>query len=189
MMRTMLWIVACFSALVSSVPTQACQPAGKPAFWRDKPIKIFSDGSFEEAGDFYSSFLYTSVSGNAPLDIGGGKFEQKIKYSLAWSTREAVLVVDCSSLETILIKGAFDPEAASYGGGPPLTTRMLYPPHGKIRLTETVTIAQLAATSESEGYQYVTDARKPLFLEKKQNAYNPFTGCKVLYPDSPGATQ
>jgi len=72
---------------------------------------------------------------------------------------------------------------------PPGTARMLYPPHGEIRLTETVTIAQLIATSEAEGYQYVTDARKALFLEKKQNAYNPFTGCKVLYPDSPGATQ
>ncbi len=188
-MRTMLWIVACFSALVSSVPSQACQPAEKPAFWRDKPIKIFSDGSFEEAGDFYSR-VYTSLSGNAPLDIGGGKFEQKITYSAVCTTNEAVLVVDCNSLETILIKGAFDPEAPEYHGGmPPGTARMLYPPHGEIRLTETVTIAQLIATSEAEGYQYVTDARKALFLEKKQNAYNPFTGCKVLYPDSPGATQ
>ncbi len=185
-MRTMLWIAACFTTLVWSVPTQACSMAPKPEFWRDKPIKIFSDGSFEEAGDTF----YGGISGKAPVDIGEGKIGQRITdYGFCWAGQR-LLVVDCISLETIVIYGRVDPDDPGIEGGSPSNhLAMLYPPHGKIRLTKSVTIAQLAAISEAEGYQYETDARKTFTAEKKKNTYNPFTGCKVLYPDSPGATQ
>lgn len=184
-MRTMLWIVACFLSLLWSVPSQACS-MDKPEFWRDKPIKINSDGSFEEAGDDF----YASLSGKAPVDIGGGKIGQRIVVGGFCSYGERLLVVDCISLEAIVIYGRDDPDDPGIGGGmPPDKLAMVYPPHGKIRLTKSVTIAELAAISKAEGYHYDADPRKTFASVKKKNRYNPFTGCKVLYPDSPGATQ
>ena len=185
-MRTLLWIAACFTTLFSGVPLQACSMVEEPEFWRDKPIKMFSDGSFEEAGDTF----YGDIAGKAPVDIGEGKVGQRIVDGGFCTFGERLLVVDCFSLETIVIYGRRDPDDPGIGGGmPTYELAMLYPPHGKIRLTKSVTIAQLAATSEAEGYQYETDARKTFTAEKKKNTYNPFTGCKVLYPESPGATQ
>ena len=182
-MRTMLWIIACFLSLLWSVPSQACTFT-EPAFWRDKPINILSDGSFDEAGEFYGS-----ISGKAPLDIGKGKIGQRITYSGPCDFVEYLLVVDCISLETIVIEGLPNPKAG-YAYSSPEIFR-LYPPDGKIRLTKSVTIAKLAAISAAEGYEYETDLRKVkvLAVKKKKNVYNPFTGCKVLYPESLGATQ
>ena len=158
----------------------------KPEFWRDKPIKINSDGSFEEAGNDF----YASLSGKAPVDIGGGKIGQRIVVGGFCSYDERLLVVDCTSLEMIVIYGREDPDDPGIGGGmPPDKLAMLYPPHGKIRLTKSVTVAELAEISAAEGYEYETNPQTAFAVKRKRNTYNPFTGCKVLYPDSPGATQ
>jgi hypothetical protein len=160
--------------------------AEEPEFWRDKPIEISSDGSFREAGDTF----YGTISGKAPVDIGEGKVGQRIVDGGFCTFVERLLVVDCFSLETIVIYGRRDPDDPGIGGGmPTYELAMLYPPHGKIRLTKSVTIAELAAISKAEGYHYDADPRKTFASVKKKNRYNPFTGCKVLYPDSPGATQ
>lgn len=86
----------------------------------------------------------------------------------------------------IVIEGLPDPEAIGYSY---YEIFRLYPPDGKIRLTKSVTVAELAAISAAEGYEYETDPQKAFAVKNKKNTYNPFTGCKVLYPESPGATQ
>jgi len=181
-MRTIFWMAACFLSLLWSVPSQACTFT-EPAFWRDKPIKILSDGSFTEAEESSLS----SLSGKAPIDIGKGKIGQRITFSGPCDFVEYLLVVDCFSLETIVIEGLPNPEVINEYSSPEIFR--LYPPHGKIRLTKSVTVAELAAISAAEGYEYETDLQKALGVKKKKNAYNPFAGCKVLYPDSLGATQ
>ena len=186
MMRTVFWMAACFLSLLGSVPSQACTFT-EPAFWRDKPINILSDGSFNKAEESSLS----SISGKAPVDIGRGKIGQRITFAGPCGFAEYLLVVDCISLETIVIKGLQDPEAIVHGYYSSPEIFRLYPPHGKIRLTRSVTVAELAAISAAEGYEYETDMQKVkvLAVKKKKNAYNPFTGCKVLYPESPGAMQ
>lgn len=156
----------------------------KPEFWRDKPIKIFSDGSFDEAGDDF----YGTLSGKAPVDIGEGKIGQRIIVGDFCSYGERLLVVDCISLQAIVIYGREDPDDPGFDGGmPPDKLAMLYSPHGKIRLTKSVTIEELAAISNAEGYKYDADPPKTFASVKKKNRYNPFNGCKIFYPDSPGA--
>jgi len=182
MMRTVFWMAACFLSLLGSVPSQACIFT-EPAFWRDKPINILSDGSFNKAEESSLS----SISGKAPVDIGKGKIGQRITFAGPCGFAEYLLVVDCISLETIVIEGLPNPEVIN-GISSPEVFR-LYPPHGKIRLTKSVTVAELAAISAAEGYEHDTDLQKVLAVKKKKNAYNPFTGCKVLYPESPGAMQ
>ncbi len=76
MMRTVFWMAACFLSLLGSVPSQACTFT-EPAFWRDKPINILSDGSFNKAEE--SSL--GSISGKAPVDIGRGKIGQRITFA------------------------------------------------------------------------------------------------------------
>jgi hypothetical protein len=183
-MRTIFWMAACFLSLLWSVPSQACTFT-ETAFWRDKPINILSDGSFNEAEESSLS----GISGKAPVDIGKGKIGQRITFSGPCDFVEYLLVVDCISLETIVIQGLPDPEAIAYFYYSSPEIFRLYPPHGKIRLTKSVTVAELAAISAAEGYEYETDLQKVLGVKKKKNIYNTFTGCKVLYPESPGATQ
>ena len=97
-------------------------------------------------------------------------------------------MVDCLSLEGILIDGLEVRNGGYIGGaGPDVIVDLLYSPKGKIRLTKSVTIEKLAAVSRAEGYDFTTNLQAAFATEKKKNRYNPFNGCKIFYPDSPGA--
>jgi len=185
MMNSMIALLGFIVVLLVNGPSIACSSRSS-IFWLDKPIQINADGSFSQAEEH----RYERIYGDATRDIGGGKIGQRIIDSGACSASESLLIVDCFSLETIVIKGLVDPDEPEIeGGGPSNRLAMLYPPQGKIRLTKSVTVAELAKISAAEGYEYETDPKKAFAVKRKQNTYNPFTGCKVLYPDSPGATQ
>jgi len=148
------------------------------------PINILADGSFRGAEE-ESSY---GMGGMAPVEIGNGKVGQRIFYSSLCSISERLLVVDCNSLEGIVIDGVLDEYGErAHGGFPPVSVDMLYPPRGKIRLTKSVTISDLAAVSLAEGYDFTTDLQAAFATKKKKNRYNSFNGCKIFYPDSPGA--
>jgi hypothetical protein len=184
-MKNIIGLIGFFVVLLINGPSNACSYS-VPIFWSDKPIQINADGSFSQAEEY----RYERIYGDAPQDIGGGKIWQRIIDAGACSGSESLLVVDCIFLETIVINGLVDPDKPFInGGGPEADIAMLYPPRGKIRLSQSVTIAELAAISVAEGYEYETDPKKAFAVKRQRNAYNPFTGCKVLYPESLGAKQ
>lgn len=176
--------VACFATGAS-----ACLPPDKPAFWRDKPISVGDDCSFDNAeGDYYFS-----VNGRAVKDLGGGRVGQRLLSSDFCGSAEWLLVVDCSSQESILIAGGVDPEdPGDFGGGPSTTVDMLYPPRGKVRLTKSTTIKSLEALADREGYDHSRTFDEWMKWNgggKKKNAYNQFCGCALFYPGTPGASK
>jgi hypothetical protein len=164
----------------------ACLPPERPASWFDQAIKIAKDGSFTKAEDNF----YSSYQGMAVLDLGSGKFGQRLRHGDFCSYFERLLVVDCEATQLIVIDGRVNPKKPDdFGGGPSSVVKMLYPPNGKVRLNEKTTIAGLVALSKAEGYDYQTDVQAAFGGGKKKNRYNPFNGCKLFYPDSAGAKQ
>jgi len=153
-----------------------------PPIWLDMPISIMRDGSFKRAGEE----VWDWIDGSAPFDVGNGKVGQELyRGDGNCNHMELLLVVDCISVEHIVIegvdgqKGLISPYSTSVD--------LLYPPTGKIRLTESVTISELAEVSGAQGYTFETDLQSALETKKKRNRYNPFNGCKIFYPGSPGA--
>jgi hypothetical protein len=179
--KTAVALSSLFIALLHGTASHACTMS-MPPIWLDMPILIMQDGSFKWAGEE----LWDSKEGSAPFDVGNGKVGQKLyRGDGNCNQMEFLLVVDCISVEHIVIEGLDDQK----GLISPYSTSvdLLYPPKGKIRLTESVTISDLAEVSGDEGYTFTTDLQSALETKKKRNRYNPFNGCKIFYPDSPGA--
>jgi hypothetical protein len=183
-MSKMVIVISSFVlALLCSGPLHACSVVFS-SNWRDKPISIMPDGSFDHAEEDQGY----GMGGRVPIDIGNGKVGQRLVYSdPSCSFPERLLVVDCTSLDGIVIDGLVDFDEPGLGGGNSYSVDLLYPPKGKIRLTKSVTIGELAAVSRAEDYDFTTDLQAAFATKKKKNRYNPFNACKIFYPDSPGA--
>ena len=184
MLRVLSKAILVGLALAWAHVAAACVLPAPPLVWTDKPISIASDGSFKDAGDD----VYVSLTGNAVLDIGGGKIGQRLLAASGCSHAERLLVVDCDTAEMIVISGRADPGLpVDLGAQPSTTVSMLYPPHGNVRLTRRTTIDGLVTLSKAQGYAFETDLGSAFGGGKKKNLYNPFHGCGLFYPDSAGA--
>lgn len=162
----------------------ACEPKD-PARMADLPLQMGAQCDYSNAGrdDYYDAF-----AGRAVIDLGRGKIAQVRSYNLACSTQEELVVADCNSAEVITIAGVppagrreypsestFVKHLQRYGGGP-------------IALSARTTVAELAAISGREGFEFTLD---PLGLSDQGpgNRVSPFCGCKLIYPATPGAAK
>jgi hypothetical protein len=171
-------------SLTTSSIAHACLPPDKPAFWRDRPIRVHPDGSFDRAEDQF----YFTESGLPVVDVGSGKVGQRIRTESFCGSGEKLLLVDCIAAKLIVIDGQVNPaKPDDFGGGPSNSVDMLYPPHGRIRLTKSTSIAGLVQVATKAGYEFETDPAVAFEMKNKKNRYDPFTGCRLFYPESAGA--
>jgi hypothetical protein len=179
--------------LLAPMTARACEPVPVPELREgpDSPAVLYSDGSFDQAGtDDWWEFL----DGRPLRDIGGGRVGQVIVAGLGNCLfYERLLVVDCTRAEGILVDGLSPPPGPSEPG--PMSqsleasARALQPPYGPLALTSATTVAEVAALAAREGWNAYTDIRGWAASRGPQNAFDPFMGCKIFYPNSVGATQ
>ena len=163
----------------------ACDLRRQPLVWFDKPIGVAADGSFKLAGETFGQ----EEVGRPVVDIGNEKIGQRLIAYVGCGEFQRLLVADCAKGDLVVIKGLPVPEIPlnDSGGGPIYTIDLLYPPAGKIRLSKSVTVAGLVSVAKRAGYEYEIDAAKAFAKMKKKNRYNPYSGCKLFYPESLGA--
>ncbi|WP_420584434.1 hypothetical protein [Ruegeria sp.] len=177
-----------FLALISEVAVAAClvghcEPT-QPIIHFDKPAKVKKDCSFTDAGDGWSSDFY----GGSAANIGGGRVGQRLVLDAACVRSESVMVVDCNTKEFIQIRGVCtppDPETAGFLGL--YSADLLYPPRGQLKLNSNTRVEDLANLSKRAGYDHWDSSEDFMSRAKRKNRINPFCGCKLYYPDSPGA--
>lgn len=169
--------------LLAPAPAMACEPDYPGRVRQDRPIAVASDGSFRDASDDDG---WTDISGRAVRDIGGGRVGQVIE---TWSceTFQRLLVVDCASGEAILVDGLAGVAVPEDGFGVQASTRALQPPYGPLALGPSVTVPQIAALAAREGWSARTDVAAAARELGSRNAWDPFLGCRLFYPGSPGA--
>ncbi|OJY33564.1 MAG: hypothetical protein BGP11_22070 [Rhodobacterales bacterium 65-51] len=175
----------------------ACEPVNnvKTRAQLIAPIDLRPDGSFEVIVDRHGGkvgregVIAETLHGKAIRNLGGGRTGQKIYSSYACSGGiERLLFVDCNALEAIAVDGIYDPEAIPLGGVDAGTSiAMIQYPKGHLRFTEKTTVAQVEAIARKHGYRFSRDVYSDYDTLSEAKRYNPYQGCKIFYPDSPGA--
>lgn len=168
--------------VVLAGPVLACEPSVEPKVWSDPKIKVAADGSFTEAGRVWAG----SISGGAVTDLGQGRVAQKITANFACDIRETLLFVDCRAGRTISLEGQYVAED-SFGGGSTTRIDRLQAPKGAIRWSKVDTVEDVAKIAAKNGYGIGPDATEEVAKMRRRDRYDPFNGCKIFYPDLPGA--
>lgn len=189
-------LVATALSAVTASQILACEPVilGPVAsiFAFNKPLKTNPDCSFD------SEFAYrrhgysavASVSGGVVRDLGNGRVAQRVTYAGSCNVTERLVFVDCMSMEFIAIVG--EPPDPSLPAAAGLTEKRvveIQKPRGQIQLGSNSTVLGLAKIAEAQDYDYTRDPNDLLEGLKRRNRFDPFCGCKLFYPDMPGATQ
>lgn len=148
----------------------ACEPPDPNRVPADRPITLYSDGSFIDASqddDWYA------LTGRPARDIGGGRVGQIIRSGYC-QPLEILLFVDCTTGSALMVDG--NP-----------SSRALQPPDGPLALTPATTAAGVAAIAAREGWNVRTDVLGFAAEHGLRNRFNPFFGCQIFYPGSVGA--
>jgi hypothetical protein len=150
--------------------TLACVPPDSSRVPVDRPITLYSDGSFIDASE--DDDWYALRAGPA-RDIGGGRVGQIITSGYC-QPLEQLLFVDCTTGSAIIVDGN-------------LSTRDLQPPYGPLALTSATTVADVASLGAREGWTVRTNVLELASAHGRRNHFNPFFGCEIFYPGSVGA--
>jgi hypothetical protein len=173
-------------------PAAACDPTvftGGSASY-DTRISVKPDCSFQdtfvERYGASADFTVNSRSGGPARDIGNGRIGQKIVPSEMCGPSEALLFLDCTTGETIAIRGVPSPlyEDSSLAGS---FIEFIQAPYGPIRLNAQSTVAELKETAKANDLDVIEDAPDLLAGTRKRDRYDAYCGCKLYYPDSAGA--
>ena len=159
----------------------ACELPMAPAGWVDPPIQPASDCSFRD--EIYLGGV--TITGKPARNIGGGRIGQRIIVDGGCGKTEDVVFYDCNSGEGLWIAGRDYGDDLSGGRD----ADALFPPQGALVLSPTTSIADLAAIADREGYTHRRDLAVFLTEFFGKDIPDPACGCRVLYPDSPGAAQ
>jgi hypothetical protein len=176
-----------------AMPALACEPATVPKSELDNPIDQNADGSFSVSdlrGAYQNSnsdgYFGSYVSGNKPTDIGSGRVGQKITAGSGCGSAEYLLFMDCTNGEAIRVAGAPD-ENYNIAGAYLAAIRLIQPPYGPIALRATTTVVEVEAIARANDYEYTRDVMADVNNMIRPQRYDPFIGCKIFYPESPGA--
>ena len=179
---------ALFTVLLIVGPGAAwpCEPPGRFRVPVDRPITVFSDGSFLDASaDDEWSFL----RGRPVRDVGGGRVGQVLEEDPVCDLEQQLLFVDCTSGAAIIVDGREPEEVIWTEDGTYLAALALHLqlPHGPLALTASTTVAEVAAIAARGGWTVEPGVPAYAAERGRRNAFAPFIGCEMFYPGSVGA--
>lgn len=161
----------------------ACQlwpPLGQASYRRSSPpIEVSADCSFEHAG------LQNEHAGGPANDLGNGRISQNL------GSEYEVMVADCETKQAILLSSPT--KVVNDVCGP--TDVWLGPvsgPKGYLTLKEGETLEDLVRIAKARSVKVNVDAGSINIdpwgdVVRRREFVNLFCGCKLYYPDSPGA--
>ncbi len=153
----------------------------------EKPIRLGAECSFDRGGPNEES----DVTGTTVKSIGGARIAQVITDHHVCTFTQRLLVVDCASAELILVLSVPRPRNASnLLTEPPRPIENILRPKGAIRLNERLTLDRLRKIAKRKSYPFTEDPDDAHFAGMDSlKGFDPFCGCKLLHPDSLGATK
>ncbi len=196
---TTFWAVLVGCALLSAQVSEACsivEPSNaekrkenRQARASSEPVVIGQRCEMSNVG------IRDRVKTGAAMALGGSRFYQVIDHGEGQVID--VIVGDCASREVIRVFSFEEwsieklDSACNLVGREPVS---LLEPNGPFSLTEGSTIAELKTHLSAYSDQVTIDENlEPLLLDDlgkkvpKKDRFDPLCGCKLYYPDSPGA--
>jgi hypothetical protein len=190
-------------ALGMADPTLSCEALVDS---HDNRMRVATDGSFEGANiadpsgmvlsfppdqpvdvPFFNG-LYDMARGNPVRDRGNGRVAQKIVFSnYGCNAAEALLFVDCNRPEAILLFGVLPGDKISPAGTSFTSIADIQPPLGPISIHANSTVDDLARTARRAGIEYLLSPARLFTGSPRQDRYDILSGCRLFYPDLPGA--
>ena len=171
---------------VCPLAAEACSFSLVPALPVDREIKVAADGSFVDAS---WSDNRRALEGSPIVNIGGGRTGQVITQWGGCSRSEQLLFVDCTTAEGVLLEGERHLEVPEIAGGSFASVAAIQPPLGPIGLRATSTVSQVVEQARTSEIGFETNVSRHAAARGNRNAYDPYFGCKLYYPDSAGALQ
>ena len=182
-LKTRLQVPVLAIGVLAATGAFGCQspPPMSPKEYRRSlaPMEFRADCSFDEIGGFHT------MSGGPAHDLGEGRVWQDL------GTPWEAIVSDCNTRQSIILSSPIRKEQDVCGpvdryAGP------LAGPGGYLTLREGKTLSELAAIAGTIGARVTLDAsvlnRDPWGKKVPRKRFvNLFCGCKLYYPDSPGA--
>jgi hypothetical protein len=186
-------VAAIVMATFSVLPGSACEPASFPRSFFDEPLEQNADGSFDglnlraarKLGN-YDAYWGGFILGGRAIDIGDGRVGQKITKINGCRRTEYLLFVECLTGSGITIMGEY--QSGSGGGDVEmLSISTMQSPYGPIALRAATTVDEVDAVAKANDYKYTRDVMADVNKMIRPQRYDPFIGCKIFYPESPGA--
>lgn len=169
-------------------PVTACTPGPLDLFGLrlNGSVWYHADGAFGDAGS------EDQLSGKPVMDLGQGRVLQVVKLGAVCSSLEEVLLADCLASDVVVLQPKIVTGAE---GGQPVAlsgsydAASLVPPSGLLAQVQDKTIREMAAFAVRKGAYVDEDLLASNMTEKRRDRFDPFKGCKIFYPGSPGAEQ
>lgn len=176
-------IVACLTAVAGLYPAMSmgCESAPSTEGW--KRMSVGDDCSFQNGGRTKFGFY----SGQAVVDIGGGRIGQRLTTGDACTPREYLFFMNCGSGEGIVIVGQYDDREPGIVGMSSYSIDLIQKPIGPIGLTSRSTVQELGEIAVSNHYQYTVDLSEFFSRSESRKRIDYSCGCNLYYPDTPGA--
>jgi hypothetical protein len=170
---------------IAGSPAKACEVLSTDGF---KPATTGPDGSY------FAQSEHSFVEGRPVTDIGNGRVGQRLRMAQDCVETEQLVFADCSTGEIVVIDGTISPEQTRMQRDAPPTifffdtsVRYLQPPYGPIGLTPTSSVRAIASEADGAGFKNSFSSEAAFAGYEIREAFDPFFGCKVFYPDSVGA--
>jgi hypothetical protein len=159
----------------------------------DPPIDLRSDCSFDDVlingswSDEDQGYVGTEsyLGGGAARDRGEGRVGQRIVDGRGCYSVEKLLVVDCTSGESVLIDGLQPPELAD-ANFVAAKIELIQAPNGPISVNANTRISDLVDAAAQNGLTLTTEV-EAIFAKRGKDRFDHTCGCKLFYPGSPGA--
>ncbi len=183
----LLTLVACLTGNAAL----ACSPAPANEGWKFK--SVYPDSSFDKAG----RGKWNSFRGQPVVDLGNGRIGQRLSSGDACRSQQNLFFMDCSSAEGIVIGGqlvgsetivgADGKKVVSLPIGVHESIELIQRPLGPIDLSEQTTVPELQSIVKNHRYRSTTSLDTFFGRTVDQKKVDYTCGCKLYYPDSPGA--
>ncbi|UUV05017.1 hypothetical protein [Ruegeria sp. YS9] len=173
-------IVAAIGCLASlSTGAMACESAPQNEGFKIK--KVLPDCSFRNGG----RGQFAIFGGKPVVDIGNGRVGQRIHSGEGCSPDESLFFMNCADGTGIVVEGLhYSSEIAGYA---PSSIDLIQKPLGAIGLTSETTVSNVEEVATKNRYTFTKEVRDFFGRSENHKRIDYTCGCKLYYPDSPGA--
>lgn len=176
--------------VVFAAVSQACEPVLDR---QNDPVTVAGDCSFENAGADPLGYVHDRRWGRPAQDIGNFLVIQRHRQdSGACDTVETLEIVDCRSARVLWLEGEQPTNAVMIGGQSVWKTldAVLYPT-GRFAIRQGWTFDEIMAEADrlDVTVEEVGDYYREASTSVRWDIPDPMCGCRLFYPDSPGARQ
>ena len=155
------------------------------------PTKVGAQCSFENAGKGNGlGGDHQLIWGQVVKKQGAELTTQIVSFSsFGCNTRQIVLITDCAKPGVIAVEGVARPADQRIAGGDFTYAELAIGAKGKVRLSTSMSLVDMALKAQSAGLNVHQDANELFADLEPHDQFDLLCGCKLYHPESAGARE